>query len=62
MRTYVVHVIPKQPACTDRGYEFDIVASTAAEARRRGREQALYEGHYTRIDGALVVTATRLED
>lgn len=63
MKRWEVHVIPKRPACNDRGSTVDVVAATKREALKKGRHEVVHvRGDYDRLDGALVVTATESED
>ena len=52
MNSYRVEARLKHPSCYHTGYDFDVVAETKAEAIKRARTLAHYEGH-TRQDGPL---------
>lgn len=55
-KSYEAHVIPKRPACTDRGWTCTVYAKNATEAKARARYEARRFHAYDRLDGALVVT------
>lgn len=53
MKTYVVTVIPKNPAYNDRGNSFNIDAANKAAAISQARKRVRFEMLYDRHDGPL---------
>lgn len=61
MKTYTAHVIPKRPACTDRGWTCTVYAKTKKQACVRARDEAFHQAAYDRLSGPLIVTITEEE-
>jgi len=59
-KTFEVKARLKFPSCYHSGYDFTIHAKTKAEAIKKARKDAAYEGH-TKQDGPLVYTAMEAE-
>lgn len=56
---YRVHVVPAQPACTDRGNWLEITAANAKDAVSQARREVHNQCLYGRMDGKLIYRAVR---